>query len=108
MKLKLSESLVPSVSLTVMVAVCSPGAESNTLMSSTSGPAGRKLTCFCFTAVIIHIPMHKNSIGIIARIQLLSHYMIIEHSHGSMDPPSIEHRTVSSGPSPGVTEHSYE
>ena len=45
-KLKLSESLVPSVSLTVMVAVCSPGAKSNTLMLPTSGPAGRKLICF--------------------------------------------------------------
>ena len=36
----LSESLLPKMSVTVIVAVCSPGAKSNTSMSSTSKPTG--------------------------------------------------------------------
>ena len=39
MKSKLSESLLPSVSVTVMVAVCTPGSKSKTSMLSTSWPA---------------------------------------------------------------------
>ena len=38
-KSKLCEALLPSVSVTVMVAVCTPGAKSKTLMLSTSWPA---------------------------------------------------------------------
>ena len=39
----LSESLFPKVSVTVMVAVCSPGSKSNTSMSSISKPTGGEI-----------------------------------------------------------------
>ena len=67
-KLKLSESLVPNVSLTVMVAVCSPGAKSNTLMLSTSGPAGRKWIRF-----LLCCSNYTHSNVQVLRIQLVPH-----------------------------------
>ena len=42
----LSESLFPKVSVTVMVAVCSPGSKSNTSMSSISKPTGGEIKIF--------------------------------------------------------------
>ena len=43
MNVTLSESLFPKVSVTVMVAVCSPGSKSNTSMSSISKPTGGEI-----------------------------------------------------------------
>ena len=40
---KLSESLLPNMSVTVMAAVCSPGEKSSTLMSPINRPINKQL-----------------------------------------------------------------
>ena len=44
--MKLSESLLPKMSVTVMAAVCSPGEKSSTSISSISKPTGGEIKCF--------------------------------------------------------------